>query len=486
MAVFALKSRDEILLRMIARLVSRTRLSDLNDGAVGKQILAAGAREVEDIHVQVAGLLDLLDPDTMTGSDLDSYALIVQPDGVAPRRGATYATGAVSLATVGGVAVPVRMGYIVAAGSVQFQTTAACTIPPAGSILVAIRAAVAGSAGNVGSGAITTIVTSQAGVDSATNPVALTNGEDEESDSAFRTRIKEYQRSLARCTPGSLEYRAKSIGVTEHADSTLGAITPGDPILVYTDSTPVVRRVRFAQIVEDLTFRGLSDLYIDDGTGFTGVAAAQLSSVVANVGAQETLTAGALGGERRFRAAYWPIDPAAVFTLLRNGAVLVEGVNFTVNRSNGRIVLATGLTTGDTLRIRDYTASLDLVRAVQIGVEGDPTDPETWPGWRAAGTVVVVRRATTYPVNVTALIAVLPGYDPATVANDAETAITAFLATHGIGQNVLWSQQAEIIMAVDGVDNLYSLNVGGGVAPGDDLPVVDGWVARAGAINVTY
>jgi uncharacterized phage protein gp47/JayE len=471
---------------MIARLVSRTRLSDLNDGAVGKQILAAGAREVEDVHVQVAGLLDLLDPDTMTGSDLDSYALIVQPDGVAPRHGATYATGAVLLATVGGVAVPVRRDYLVAAGSVQFQTTAACTIPPAGSILVAIRAVEAGSAGNVGPATITTIVTSQPGVDSVTNPVALTNGEDEESDDEFRGRIKAYQRSLARCTPGSLEYLAKSIGVTTHADSSLGAITPGDPILVYTDATPVVRRVRFAQIVEDLTFRGLSDLYIDDGTGFTGVAAAQLVSVAATGGAPETLTAAALGGERRFRTAYWPIDLASPFTLLRNGAALVEGVNFTINRSNGRIVLATGLTIGDTLRISAYTASLDLVRAVQIGVEGDLTDPETWPGWRAAGTVVYVRRATTYPTNVTALIAVLGGYDPVDVADAVETAVTAFLATHGIGQNVLWSQVAEIIMAVDGVDNLYSLTVGGGVAPGDDLPVPDGWVARAGTIAVTY
>lgn len=477
MAVFQTKSRDAILLRMVARMVARTKISDLNAGSGLTQTLGAVAREVEDIHLQMANLLDMLDPATMDSEDLDSWAVIVQPDGVPARRGASRATGAVVLATLGASTVSVARGHIFGADSELFETTASVIIPAGGSIAAPIRAREPGISGNVGSGTITRIVTTRAGIDSCTNPSALTNGEDQESNSSFLDRIKRFMRSLARCNPSSLESLALTIGVTEHADSVPGAIDPGDPIKVFEDSTPVVRRVKYASLVEDEIFRGVSTLYVDEGTGFLAVPAAQLYVAQAD----EVLVASAVGGERRLRSAWWPIELGTPFELQKSPlgggyADLVEGVDYTINRSNGRIVLGAALVATDAIRIHAYSPTLDLARAVQVAVEGDPSDPVAWPGWRPAGCVVYVRRPTVLPIDVTGVITVGPGYDPVVVGPLCRDAVTAYLNTLPIGAAVIWAQLIEEVMAVAGVTDVILSNPTGNVA------VPDQNVARTGTI----
>jgi hypothetical protein len=59
MGQFAPRQFNDILERMINRVVARTDLNDINDGSSVKQVLAAASREDDDQYYQMVNLLDL-------------------------------------------------------------------------------------------------------------------------------------------------------------------------------------------------------------------------------------------------------------------------------------------------------------------------------------------------------------------------------------------------------------------------------------------
>lgn len=464
---------------MVSRLVGRTKLNDLVPGAIGLQHLEAAAREIEDIHDQIYNLLTLFDLDTAEGEDLDEIARVIPPDGVDPRQGATRAIGVVTLFGATGSYVP--QGTKVAATSVQFRTTATATIGGAGFVHVAAQAVEPGTSGNVAAGAVTRIVSQVAGVTGVVNAAAFSGGCDRETDDHFRNRIREHQRSLCSATPNALEALAKTIGVTAHEDG-----ETGDAVKIFKESTPVVRRVVQAKIIEDHVFRGISTLYIDDGNGFQGVSSAQLVATLGG-GSEDVLISIATGGERRLQTSHWPIELGTAITLeIRFGGagpwvLLTEGADYTINRSNGRVVLAAGLPINTSVRAR-YTYSLDLVHAVQRAVEGDRLDPARWPGWRDAGLVVYVRRPVVYPISLVALLAVRNGYDSVAAANEATIGVTYYLNSLAIGANVIRNSIIDTMMSVAGVYDVVSLSINGSTA--GNIAIPDERVAKASSIMV--
>lgn len=486
MTRFQTKQRTELLGDMVARVVARTRLSDLHDGAVGKQILAATAVELEDIHDQMAALLALFDPATAEGEDLDALARVWSPLGLAGRAGAVAATGAETCTrNFGAGATIIPRGTVFAAPGtgtspdVTFETTAEATIPaglPPLVVNVAIRCLTPGTIGNVGATAISKKFTAVAGLDAVSNLVALSNGQDEESDDAVRGRIWEYLWSLAGAgTPWALAFLARTIGVAVHADDVQGAA-----VKVYESDTSAVRRCVFARALEYPAMPGVTDLYIDDGTGFTGVGAAQLFTTVAN----QILVTSATGGERRIQTGFWPVRVHSPFTLeiqlLGAGAWVaqVEGVDYTVNRSTGLIVLTTALTATDRVRC-GYTYYIDLVRAVQYAIEGDPADRLTWPGARGAGGIVYVRRPATIQVAVTADLTVAPGKDEAAAIALADTAMDTYISALDIGEDFIRSEAIQRIMDISGVIDV-DISV-----PATNYPIASYEKATPGAHTIT-
>ena len=479
MATLTIRGRDEILMRAVARLVARTRFNDLNEASVQLHTLAWTSREIEDIHVQIFNLLSMFDPYKMTTAQLDEFAQIFVPLGLAPRRGATRAQQTVNLATVGAVAIPVAVGTLTGAGAILFRSTVAGTVPAFPGVgSIAFEAVVTGAASNVAAHAIDHLVTALPGVDTVDNPTAGVLGEDAESNAEFLGRILAFQRSLCRGTPFALESLARTVGVT-------APVAPdpyGTPIKVYEDDTPTIRRCRYATLVEDDAHPCVSTLWIDDGLGFAGAGA--LTATHLDV----VLIDPATGGERRFRTPRWPIELGAVFDLQRNPgggyASLVEGVDYTINRSNGRVTLATALIAGDKLRIHAYTISLDLVRAVQYAVEGDRSTPalaKIWPGWRAAGTTIYVRRPTIRPVDVSYALVLSSSLDTPTsqlaAYAAAHTAMSLYLDSLSLGQNVIFDELVAACMAVDGVEDVIFYTPTGNVA------IPDNQLARAGTIT---
>ena len=454
---FTLRSYGEILRRMLARVVGRTRLSDVEDGAGIKQVLAAGAREVEDIYAQLRNQLTLFDMDRCEGEDLDEVATVVEPDGVAPRRGPTRATTSLTLTSNNplGSDVPVPIGTTFASvtDGQKFRATEEVTIVipgigPPGTAAISVQAEGVGTDYNVAAGTITRIVSSVPGLDAATNPTAVVDGTDREGDDGFRARIKGWMRSLSTSPNFALEALAQTVGVTEHVTGAYG-----DAVKVCEETTPVVRTCRFASVVEDPANPCWADLYVDDGTGFDGVAAGYLEATVT-----EAVVTGATAGDRRIRLPHWPVAYGAAFTLeVQAGGAgawvpLTLAVDFWVTQPDGRIVLSAGAALGAADNVRaTYTHSLDLVRAVQLAVVGDATDKVRWPGWKSTGTQVWVKRPAVYSIDVIGSLSVDADHDATEALSTARTRITTYLNSLTIGANVVFYQLIEECMRVEGV-----------------------------------
>lgn len=253
-----LQRYEQILQRMIARVVTRAGLTDMNDSSVVKHILAACAREIDDSNYQLTRLQDLFSIDRAAGDDLDGRARDIQPSSlsrVLSQRAVGYLvfsrgsnTGATITIPVGTVAktedgVSVRttqQGVITSSSAEQITGHGVGR----DSNLVAAIAVEAGIAGNIASGTAVRFSSKPPGIDEVTNPASFVQGRDEESDDEFRARIKLFVASLAKSTVDALKFA--SIGVTEPTSG---------------------KQVIYAHVFEDPIQLGNVTVYIDDGAG---------------------------------------------------------------------------------------------------------------------------------------------------------------------------------------------------------------------------
>ena len=161
---------------------------------------------------------------TATGPDLDTF---VNDFGLT-RLPATYAQGPVTLSTLTApvTPVPIAVGTIVQTpgGAIQYQLVADTTqtawnpalnayVLQAGqtSITATAQATVAGSVDNVQPGQLTQFGTAVAGVTTVTNTAAITNGLDQETDSALRARFVSYLASLSKATEQACLFAINSV-----------------------------------------------------------------------------------------------------------------------------------------------------------------------------------------------------------------------------------------------------------------------------------
>ena len=126
MPQFQPRRQEQILADMIARVVTRTALSDVADSSSKKQMLAAAAREDDEIYFQMENLLTLFSIDTATGDDLDERAAEIQP-AIITRSLANKATGTVVFSRAGTTGTDnIPIGTVVkTTDGTSFQTTAA-------------------------------------------------------------------------------------------------------------------------------------------------------------------------------------------------------------------------------------------------------------------------------------------------------------------------------------------------------------------------
>lgn len=439
-------------------MVARSDLTGVEDGGQLHTILSGVARELDDLNFQMVNLRDVWSIDTATGTDLDERALDFPTDSADTllRLEATKAVGNVQFArtgTSGTVAIPAGTVVRVPDGGPEYTTTAAGSIldTQTTSGLIAIEANEAGAEGNVNSGTITQF-SAITGVETVTNPAAVTGGQDQETDEQFRGRLKRYLRGLARSTPDAL--LSAVLGITVSGSGT----------------------IKFAEIVEYSGDNlGEVDIFIDNGTG-----TAETSASVTG----EIIIASAVGGEQRFFVANKPIRPGTTPVIRRNATPLVEGVDYILTFPTGQIELTatafpSGLTTADTIDA-DYEHNTGLIAEAQKVVDGDLNDRVNYPGYRAAGTLVSVRAPLVLQQVVSATIIRETAFVASeTLEDEVRASINRYINTLGIAEDVIFTELVHAIQEIDGVFDVTF------ITPTSNVVIGSGELARIIDANIT-
>lgn len=465
---FSTKRYEQILTEMIAKVVTRTKLSDVSDAAVIKNALAAAASSDDEQYYNMYLLLKLFSIESAKGDDLDERAKDIQP-GELTRNPARKATGTVvfSRSVVSGTVVVPSNTKVKTSSGVEFITTASATITPTDppvlpghsigqdSSPVPIVAVLVGKDGNVSEETIVKFTNKPAGVNSVINTAATLYGDDKESDDSFKARLRQYVLSLARSTVSAIEF------------AVLGAEDPD------TGST-----IMYAKAVEDPVNRGYVTLYIDDGTGYAMSSELVSGEVVTN-GLAGPPANTAVGGETYLFLDYKAIDDNApiMITSSVNG-VLVSGTDYYLNPATGQIYFTTALVTGEQITA-DYTRFTGLIELAQKIIEGDPSDRANYPGYRGAGILVRVTTPQVLIQNIEGSLVVSEGYESSDVIAAVETASLKYVNTLGISGDVV---RTEVITAIQNVEGVYDVAL---TTPATNTVILDDQLARSTTSNVS-
>ena len=169
-------------------------------------------------------LVNVTRAQTSVGGDLDTW--MAQFNFI--RLPASYAEGAVTLSVYSvhnnSVSVPVGTIIQTTGGAIQYQLVADTTqaaysattnayVLPAGSLSITAtaQALVAGSASNVQPSQLVQFASQPAGIDLVSNTLAITNGFDAETDSAFRARFILYLQGLSKATAPAVGSAIESV-----------------------------------------------------------------------------------------------------------------------------------------------------------------------------------------------------------------------------------------------------------------------------------
>ena len=450
MGQLQLKRYTEIVGRMRNRVIARTDVTDLEQTGSVNQVLSAAAREDDEQYFQMGKLLAIFDIDTAEGDDLDEVAKAVNPDAIS-RISKRKATGAVIFGrtgTSGTTTISQGQTVQVPGTSLIYETTEEGSILNgfSDSAAVPISALVAGAEYNVDPTTVTAFGSAPSGVDSVTNPSALTNGRDLESDDALRARIKLYLKSLSRATITALVYAC--LGV---------------------EDTLTGQTVVFAAAVEDMINLGNVIVYIDDGAG-TPASSVQVAA--------ESVVAAAVGGEVDLYLDNKPLNTTAAYAIQVNAGLVVEGVDYTINPASGYLKMLTPLTAADAVTA-DYWYYDGLVQECQKIIDGDPADRAAYPGYRAGGVLVRVLVPQVVQISFTANISVKQGWSQTSVAANVSSAISGYINSLGISEDVILKELVERAMSVPG---MYDIAI---VTPTNNRIVLDNQIARIVAGNIT-
>lgn len=454
---------------MVARVIARSELVGIERDSINFHVIAAASNEDAEQYVQMARLRQLFNIDIATGSDLDERAKEILP-GIIFRRLALPSSGDVVFSrpgTAGIIAIPA--GTIVAAsdedGQIKFRTTSAGTIDAGftDSSPISVVATTNGIRGNVPASpspdSINQFVSRIAGVTAVANPSAFGNGQDRESDTNFRARIKAFVQAISRGTPIALEGFARNV--------------------ILRDG----RRVLFASVDEPIIPNGMVDLYIDDGTGFIEETD---STFITSL---DTLVSPAVGGEKNLFTTQRPVKDDGSFALFVNAALQTRGTDYELNAPLGQVELSTasfptGLTVSDIVTA-NYRNFIGLIQETQRIIDGDPTDPARVPGVRAAGVQVFVLPPITVLQSLIAQVSVLPDFDPAEVISLVQTEVQDYVNTLNIGADVIVAALVERAMAVTGMFDFRIDDLTGSGTGGTNQIILDNQVARISSGSIT-
>lgn len=427
---FTPRTKDELARRILGAFISRSPLSDTNKGSVLDTISQSIGALASNTENRIATVRDAFDFRNATGAELD-LRLGEFPHGTIARKPAQRARGVVGIILQEGLTVdtviPEGTTFSRTDNAVLYSTIEDVTIPAGVRIFdLNIEASVLGSSGNAPSGVIRGLEDVPSEIIGVVNARAITTGLEEESDNSLKRRATLYLQSLARSQAKALEYMALS------ADLPL--------------------RLLLANIYEDPFNRGMSYLYIEDGTGTLSqdISDGRIPSI--------TVPQGSLNVFYHDYPAIKEVVPA----IFNNGLLInLDPTQYISIPERGVIYLDPSiLTPGDTLTVRPYHIYTGSIATIQALIEGDPNNPEISPGFRSAGTRVRVLSPNIARVSLSLEVQVKGGADYATLDINITDSLSSLINDLHVNAPLFHASIIEAVMDIEEVSNVhvYSFN----------------------------
>jgi uncharacterized phage protein gp47/JayE len=218
-------TQSDYAANLVAALAASEPDLDTSIGTPIRKIIDAFAEQLAETSVDANLVTYQYDIDSKSGGDLDSFCALFGITRIPAQRAQgvvtftrpddAYAATTICVVASGTQVVAFTNPYIYA------QTTLAASLGVGQtSVDVPVQAVIAGSAGNVAAGLLSTIASSVSGVTTCVNNDPLTNGSDAETDAALRARFKQTVfRSLAG-TSAMYEAVAQSVPTDPSTPST--------------------------------------------------------------------------------------------------------------------------------------------------------------------------------------------------------------------------------------------------------------------------
>lgn len=422
------RTAPEIHREIIARMVARSTLDDVAEGSKLNTITQSMSEEFAAQDQRLKTIVDSFSFKNVQGSDLDDRAADLPPNGLTREQATNASGGALDLRrTDTSAPLTIPEGSLYGRDddpSVIYRQVSDQTFNVGVGLIqgVAVVCLTAGEVGNCAAGQITRIVSAPADLGSAVSTIAISNGQEEETDAQFKARCLAYLSSLTKSTPSALEFLALSFR------SAAGV------------------RPRFARIFEDVEQPGYSELLLDDGGGLQGYD-------------RPGATAGGVvpeGGPRRLWHEAPALETPTNIQITRGTSTFsLRPEDYIAIPERGLIHVKDGiLQPGDVWSAEKYRVYEGLPAELQRAIEGDTSNPVELPGWRAAGTRVRVVQPTVYLVEMKVNVVPKAGFDFESIAEQTLNAIVEYLATLGPGEILFNARLIARLMENEGLSTV--------------------------------
>lgn len=197
-----IKDMDAVFNNLVEWITAKTdKITDFNVGSAMRTLSEAIAMQFEEFYYAMKQNTVW----AIENSIYDAFSFDMEA--------ATYATGVVTIRYYQPLKQPLQIekgtvfctssGY----GYIYYESTEDVVVPEdTTSVDLKVICKSIGTVGNVPAGAITTIVVTNANIESVTNREALTNGTDDETNTERKKRFQNYIKTLARGTADSIVY----------------------------------------------------------------------------------------------------------------------------------------------------------------------------------------------------------------------------------------------------------------------------------------
>lgn len=422
------KYKQEIFQELISIVVAQSELTDVNPGSALTHILGSVASEIELVELRLQDIRDSFSLDGASGKDLDYRVQDLPPAGLS-RQSASFARGAVLQFTFSDA---LEADLVIPAGSrfgalgnseLIYSTVADVTVPEGSTVFpaadsssyVTVVCSLAGTTGNQAASQITRIISAPGEIVAVTNPVPISGGTEQESDESLRQRAKSYLASLSRITSEGLEFVVRSYVSPEgeqarHVGVIEDPLTPGMTEVVVDPGSAGIDEELLNVVPQPDTVLDQGEEYSWEGKmpmvlhhnmcALEEIKMSDIQIAIYDKNGEYGLGAGKVVvnfdhiAVREFYGIPQDVNP--FISVHERGHLYTDSffpMNYAPNFGYDPNVLADKAfkTKPVEITLKPFLRYTGLVARVQRLIEGSPSNPSLYPGYRPAGCRVIVR-----------------------------------------------------------------------------------------------